>query len=240
MQRSLFRNVRGSLFNHTTQTRAVNRFAQVSTDIKSENRRPFMDANMSIKGAERIFKTKVNKSGLKDEFFESQLQHRMIGRDAMIQARESERRNENNPLLRTVETKPVTFTRREVKVVERESKEMERPGMRFRFQKNLPLAESSEMNIGNTWPDNPSNRLMDYKQPKNFTDLPQIPEGKEGKMFKNPVPAGKKRKAAYEGPNMGAPGLGKKARQTDVNMDTLVARTNADLYCRSNVSSGGM
>jgi len=231
---ALFRNVRGPMFNNTTQITAVQRYIRNSGDLKVENRHPFRDAAMSIRGAEKMYARE--NPGIKDQWFESKLQYRTVGHDAMLQARESERHNENNPLLRSVETKPVRFSKRDVNLVERESMEMDEDVKNVKVERTMPLAESSELNLGNTLPNNASSSVKEFKVPKNWSHLEMVKDEKVPQvqqMAKAGAPGSKtrKRKSATPAPNQTAPPLGKKARE-EVNPETLLRRVKAKLHPR--------
>lgn len=231
---ALFRNVRGPVFNNTTHVTAVQRYVRNSGDLKIENRRPFMDAAKSIRGAEKMYARQ--NPGIKDQWFESKLQYRTVGHDAMIQARESERHNENNPLLRSVETKPVRFTKRDVNLIEREAMEMDDDVKNVRLERTMPVAESSELNIGNTLPIGQHQNVREFKKPTNYSDLEmvkdeKVPQVKQMAKAGAPGSKSRKRKSATPAPNQTAPPLGKKARE-EVNPDTLLKKSKSKLHAK--------
>ena len=226
---SLFRNMRGSLYNNTTHLTAVSRFARNRHDVKIENRIPFIDAARTIHGAAKMYGT--HNPGIKEQFFQSNLQMRTVGHDAMLQVRDSERENENNPLLRSVETKPVRFSKRDVNLVERESMEMDQDVKNVDTIRTLPIAEKSELNIGNTLPVNANADVREFKKPTNYSDLEFTLE--KNNNNKNKTGRGKKRKQISSDlvPNQSAPPLGKKAKEI-INPETLVKRVKANLHPR--------
>lgn len=222
-----------SLFNNNTQLSAVDRWARNSSIVSSRVRRPFTDANRSIVGAERLYKTQPGKSGIKDTYMELDYKNRIVGRDAMIRAREAKRENEENPLMRSVQTKPVAFSRRDVNLIQRESKKLGEDVKRYTFQGSLPIATTAVENVGNTLPKHKT-AMTEFKEPKNYSELDMVIDEKKKTDDVVSVPSGKKRKSVNQGPNVTAPPLSKRAKET-VNLDTLVARTTADMYARQSM-----
>ena len=221
------RNVRNkSVFNFTTQQAAVRRFARNSNFLNQTIRKPFEDANRAIRTAENLYGTAINKSGLKDNFHTTKLKHRTVGRDAMIEAREMQRQSENNPLLKSVETKPVSFSRRDVSLVDKESKKMvmDVDDTKVRINEVLPRAVKSELNLGNTLPQNSEGvDVKEYAKPHNYSELENVVVERSNKRKQMTVESS-------------APVLSKKPKmQSALDVHTAVAKANAKMFARYNV-----
>lgn len=230
---SLFRNLRGSVYGNTTQSLAVQRFATYGGLMHPSNRAPFVHANQSILGAEKLFKTRPGQSGIKDSFTESKINHRLVGRDAMLRALEAKRENEDNPLLKSIETKPVKFSKEDVKIVEREAMDMDTDVKNARTVFQMPIAESKIKNIGNTKPTEAKHYIREFTVPTNFSDL-QTLETKKEEVKGDMAPGVRKRRA-----NVIAPALADNNKRVrgnlTVNHESLIGKTNAKLYCRQNM-----
>lgn len=147
-----FRGSRGSrtqMRNNPFHQRmkSIQRYAQSNPFFSNDMKAAFGKANTTLRTLEtqnRTFNT-----GAKETYVDSQLQHRIVGRDAMIQARESERKNENNPLLRSVETLPHQFSRREMKTVVTNVVAMDEEKPTITYKKTMPLNEPKYSSVKN-------------------------------------------------------------------------------------------
>lgn len=231
---SLFRNLRGSVYGNTTQSLAVQRFATYGGIMHPSNRAPFVHANQSMLGAEKLFKTRPGQSGIKDSFTESKINHRLVGRDAMLRALEAKRENEDNPLLKSIETKPITFSKEDVKIVEREAMDMDTDVKNARTVFQMPIAESKIKNIGNTKPTDAKYYIKEFKTPSNFSELQTMDNNTNEEAKGENAPGVRKRRA-----NVVAPPLADNNKRVrgnlTVNHESLIGKTNAKLYCRQNM-----
>lgn len=141
--------LRSNPFNQKMRSMQVTRYARSNPFFNDDMKQAFGRANQAVNVLEQ--KHKTFNTGAKETFVDSQLQHRVVGRDAMIQARESERKNEDNPLLRSVETLPHQFTRREINTVINNVAAMEEEKPTIQYRKTLPLNEPKFRELkGNT------------------------------------------------------------------------------------------
>lgn len=236
------RNRHGNIFGHTTQSMAVDTFAQRSQQLTRANRLPFSDANKTIRGTEIIYKTAPGRSGVKDHLFTSNLQQRTIGRDAMFHVREMKRRHEDNPLVKTVETRPVSFSRKDVMQVDKSAAIMDEKRMNMETpmeQKVLPIAIEDPASFGATYLSE-RQRKIDVKQfeaTKNYMEPQMYTEDtKFARYNKNdgPVDHKKRTRETDERVPLHAPVLSNKKFKTTLNPNTILAETRARMMFNKN------
>lgn len=157
-RQSAHRNVRNGRtpFNNAMQSirkpsvfGRVNAYARSNPFLNNDVRNEMQQVNSSLKQSAMQYHRQD--TGLKDNYVESQLTHRIVGRDAMLQARVSERKNEHNELKHSVPTVPHQFTRREMKVIEDNVMQMEEEKPTVTMKRVIPINEPKYESVkGNT------------------------------------------------------------------------------------------